>query len=314
MQKARFGYYGLVVQPTFDEVLDQTKKPLRIPLPDRKAKREALGFYRAKLLQQQQLATGYEVFLLEHALSDETVPGNVIQVAPSKSADDAIWENMTQHAQAHWENKKEQALRHRVGRQRGYVADGSGTKECLVRRLLPGQRQFHSTRGGPSGHALHERFRTGACARLPARETDPQGGAAQLAPIYRVSCPAGIPHLPSTESGPGAAEWRRGWEIDSQDGRQLRVRTSGLGGRRMNCCIGKHVCSRISHRSRRQTCWRVCRTTYPKHPRQSWIVSRIAVRIPRLQVLWSQMAPKPAGSGLGGMTSSTLLQFASCTR
>ena len=114
MLKQRFGYYGLVVQPSFDEVLDVTKKPLRIPIPDRKAKRAALSFYRAKLLQQQQLATGYEVFLLEHALSDETVPGNVIHVAPSKSADDAVWENLTQHAQAHWENKKEQALRHRV--------------------------------------------------------------------------------------------------------------------------------------------------------------------------------------------------------
>ena len=94
MRTDRLGYYGLIVKPSFEEVLDQTKKPLRIPLPDRKAKREALGFYRAKLLQQQQLATGYEVFLLEHALSDETVPGNVIQVAPSKAADDA---NLAEH-------------------------------------------------------------------------------------------------------------------------------------------------------------------------------------------------------------------------
>ena len=114
MLKQRFGYYGLVVQPSFDEVLDVTKKPLRIPIPDRKAKRAALSFYRAKLLQQQQLATGYEVFLLEHALSDETVPGNVIQIAPSKSADDAVWGDMARHAQVHWETQKEQALRHRV--------------------------------------------------------------------------------------------------------------------------------------------------------------------------------------------------------
>ena len=114
MRTDRLGYYGLIVKPSFDEVLDETKKPLRIPLPDRKAKREALGFYRAKLLQQQQLSTGYEVFLLEHALSDETVPGNVIQVAPSKAADDAIWENMTQHAQTHFETVKERVLRHRV--------------------------------------------------------------------------------------------------------------------------------------------------------------------------------------------------------
>ena len=48
MRKDVIGYYGLVVKPSFDQVLDDTKKPLRIPIPDRKAKREALNFYQAK--------------------------------------------------------------------------------------------------------------------------------------------------------------------------------------------------------------------------------------------------------------------------
>ena len=114
MRTDRFGYYGLIVKPSFEEELDETKKPLRIPLPDRKAKREALGFYRAKLLQIQQLATEYQLSGMEHALSDETVPASVMQVAPSKSADDAIWENMTQRAQTQFETVKERVLRHRV--------------------------------------------------------------------------------------------------------------------------------------------------------------------------------------------------------
>ena len=39
---------------------------------------------------------------------------SVIQVAPSKSADDALFESMAHRAQTHYENEKEQALRHRV--------------------------------------------------------------------------------------------------------------------------------------------------------------------------------------------------------
>ena len=114
MRKDVFGYYGLVVKPSFDEVLDDTKKPLRIPIPDRKSKRAALNFYQAKLLELQQLAIGYQAYEMDHALSDSTIPAAVLQVAPSKSADDALWQNMTNHAQVRYETEKEQALRHRV--------------------------------------------------------------------------------------------------------------------------------------------------------------------------------------------------------
>ena len=32
-----FGYYGLRVNPTFEQVIGTVDKPLRIPLPDRRA-------------------------------------------------------------------------------------------------------------------------------------------------------------------------------------------------------------------------------------------------------------------------------------
>ena len=44
-----FGYYGLRVNPTFDQVLGTIRKPLRIPLPDRRAKWYANSPYRALL-------------------------------------------------------------------------------------------------------------------------------------------------------------------------------------------------------------------------------------------------------------------------
>ena len=46
------GYYGLTVQPTYDEMLRSLKRPIRIPQPDRSAKYYALGPYRAFLLEQ----------------------------------------------------------------------------------------------------------------------------------------------------------------------------------------------------------------------------------------------------------------------
>ena len=117
MEKDTFGYYGLRVMPTFEELLDNAKKPLRIPIPDRRAKREALNFYRAKLLQQQQLAMGIDLAAMEHSVEGQTVPWRLALtelVGPSKSADDAIWQNMAQHAQRHFETKREQAIRHQV--------------------------------------------------------------------------------------------------------------------------------------------------------------------------------------------------------
>ena len=48
----RTGYYGLRVEPTYEEMLRSLKKPIRIPQPDRSAKWYATGIYRAFLLDQ----------------------------------------------------------------------------------------------------------------------------------------------------------------------------------------------------------------------------------------------------------------------
>ena len=48
---SQLGYYGLRVNPTLDQVLGNVRKPLRIPLPDRRAKWYALSPYRALILE-----------------------------------------------------------------------------------------------------------------------------------------------------------------------------------------------------------------------------------------------------------------------
>jgi hypothetical protein len=143
--KPRLGYYGLQVQPTFDELLDAANKPLRIPLPDRKAKRAAFSLFRnavldneraimgyepghlepdaeapqlqgveERLAEIQRLAAAHDIRHLEHALNGETIPASVLQVQPSPSADDAVWQDMVAHSQQHFENQKEALARHRV--------------------------------------------------------------------------------------------------------------------------------------------------------------------------------------------------------
>ena len=49
------GYYGLRVNPTFDEVLRTIRKPLGIPVPDRSAKWYANSPYRSLLLDAEEL-------------------------------------------------------------------------------------------------------------------------------------------------------------------------------------------------------------------------------------------------------------------
>ena len=46
------GYYGLRVNPSYDEMLHSLKKSIRVPQPDRSAKWYATGIYRAFLLEQ----------------------------------------------------------------------------------------------------------------------------------------------------------------------------------------------------------------------------------------------------------------------
>ena len=52
--KNQLGYYGLRINPTSDQVLKTVRNPLRIPLPDRRAKWYALSPYRAFILDAEQ--------------------------------------------------------------------------------------------------------------------------------------------------------------------------------------------------------------------------------------------------------------------
>ena len=63
---SQFGYYGLRLNPTLEQVIGSIRKPLRIPLPDRRAKWYALSPYRALILDAEREANDYETALLDY--------------------------------------------------------------------------------------------------------------------------------------------------------------------------------------------------------------------------------------------------------
>jgi len=91
--------WGLRVQPSFDQLLQSTKKPLRIPKPDRNAKWFALSNYRAFMLDAARKAHDYEHLQLDYDQSGAQLPRNVAMQHPAPEGDDPAWDRMRQAAQ-----------------------------------------------------------------------------------------------------------------------------------------------------------------------------------------------------------------------
>ena len=88
-------YYGLRVNPTFDEVLQTVRKPLRVPLPNRAAKWYATGPYRAFLLDAAEKFHSHQQAALDYQKSGAHLPEAAAMVRPSEAGEDPAWQ---QHA------------------------------------------------------------------------------------------------------------------------------------------------------------------------------------------------------------------------
>ena len=90
--KSQTGYYNLRVNPTLEQVVGTVRNPLRIPLPDREAKWYSLGPYRSLLLDQQELAAGYDRRSIEYQISQGKLPEYAAHgQRPSEAGNDPIW-------------------------------------------------------------------------------------------------------------------------------------------------------------------------------------------------------------------------------
>jgi len=90
------GYYGLLVQPSFDQAVQSLKKEIRIPQPDRSAKWYATGIYRAFLLDQAKRFHDSQRKDLEYDDSGAHLPAAVARAQNSMAGTDDVWNRQEQ--------------------------------------------------------------------------------------------------------------------------------------------------------------------------------------------------------------------------
>ena len=97
---SQFGWYGLRVNPTFDQVLKTVRKPLRIPVPDRSAKWYALSLERSAVLDAEDKYQDYEHTLIDYRRSGQELPESAARVRRSDAGLDPTFDEIHAHADA----------------------------------------------------------------------------------------------------------------------------------------------------------------------------------------------------------------------
>ena len=93
------GYYGLLVEPSYDQMLRSLRKEIRIPQPDRSAKWYATGIYRAFLLEQAKRFNDAQRKDLEYDQSGAQLPAAADRAAQNSMAGtDDVWNRQEQFA------------------------------------------------------------------------------------------------------------------------------------------------------------------------------------------------------------------------
>ena len=97
---SQFGYYGLRVNPSYEQVLGTIRKPLRIPLPDRSAKWYALSPFRALILNAEAKYQDYEHARIDYKQSGAHLPESAASVRPSDGGQDPSFDQIHSHGDA----------------------------------------------------------------------------------------------------------------------------------------------------------------------------------------------------------------------
>ena len=93
-------YYGLRVEPTFEQVLGTARKPLNIPVPDRKYKWYALGPYRSFILDAEAKYNDHEHSSINFRQAGHEVPEAAARVQPSAAGADPAFDQIHAHGVA----------------------------------------------------------------------------------------------------------------------------------------------------------------------------------------------------------------------
>ena len=85
-------YYGLRVNPSYEQMLKSLEKKIRTPQPDRSAKWYATGIYRAFLLEQSKRYNDHQMRDLEYDSSGAQLPAAADRgQQESRAGTDDVW-------------------------------------------------------------------------------------------------------------------------------------------------------------------------------------------------------------------------------
>ena len=100
------------MNPTFDEALKSVRKPLRIPVPDRRATWYALSPCRALILDAEQRLNDVEGALLDYRNTGAELPELAARVRPTPAGEDEAWMHIDEdNRRMHDQHQHEEAAR-----------------------------------------------------------------------------------------------------------------------------------------------------------------------------------------------------------
>lgn len=192
------GYYGLMVEPSYDQMLRSLKNKVRIPQPDRSAKWYALGPYRAFLLEQAKRFNDNQRKDLEYDDSGAQLPAAAERGAQESIAGtDDVW------------NRQEQFNSNLDAEEARRVAEAALDSE---RRSQANQmrRTQLSAYGRSSGHwtvdAHHQDLEyRGVPHPAPMPKMAMPASVSQRVHFGRAAPGRGVPHLRAAQPGTGQA-------------------------------------------------------------------------------------------------------------
>ena len=127
---SKFGYYGLRVNPTLEQVVGTVRKPLRITLPDRKAKWYANSPYRALILDAEEKYQDFERAGIDYRQAGVDAPESAARVRPSDAGADATFDQIDEH---HRRMEEQEAIEtsHRLMQQHESRKTAANRREIL---------------------------------------------------------------------------------------------------------------------------------------------------------------------------------------
>jgi hypothetical protein len=177
---SQFGYYGLRLNPTLEQVIGSVRKPLRIPLPDRRAKWYALSPYRALILDAEREANDYETAALDYRNSGAHLPEAAAAVRPSDAGEDHSFHRIDENHRAFdLQNAYETAYQ---------TMDQERKHRTKQRRREVLQAQHGPNRMHPVTEAHHQSLReSGVPHHMPGIRFQPQPGKYHAPPQLYVA-------------------------------------------------------------------------------------------------------------------------------